>query len=168
VALLARRFLPDRKEADEAFTAAIVQEIGTLVLAVGLPEQLRQIVRTARRTGTSVYSRELETLGTSHAEIGAYLLASWGLPLPIVETVANHHAPAELVGGSREVLAAVHVADVLTNEALGVIPPDTAQGPLDLAFLEQAGLADRLPAWRAIAELELAGHPSATGPTRSR
>jgi HD-like signal output (HDOD) protein len=30
-------------------------------------------------------------LGTSRAEIGAYLLGLWGLPLPIIHAIAHHN-----------------------------------------------------------------------------
>jgi HD-like signal output (HDOD) protein len=33
---------------------------------------------------------EQRILGTSHAEIGAYLLGLWGLPLPIIDAIAHH------------------------------------------------------------------------------
>jgi HD-like signal output (HDOD) protein len=151
-AILARRFLAGQKQAEEAFTAAIVQDIGTIVLAVGLPEQFQQIVRTARSGGSSMHACERELLGTTHAEIGAYLLGSWGLPLTIVETVAYHHAPGLVREGSREVLAAVHVANAMVDGVLGpAVPGETGDG-IDLAFLEQAGLADRLDKWKAIAD----------------
>jgi HD-like signal output (HDOD) protein len=159
-AILARRFLAGKKEAEEAFTAAIVQDIGTLVLAVGLHDRFQEIVRTALTRGASIRSCEKEFLGTTHAEIGAYLLGSWGLPLAIVETVAHHHTPGLVREGSREVLAAVHVANVLAESALGSHFPGDAEEAIDLEFLEQAGLADRLPKWKAIAEQEIPGRCS--------
>ena len=151
-AILARRFLSGHKQAEEAFTAAIVQDIGTIVLAVGLPEQFQQIVRTARVTGSSLHACERELLGTTHAEIGAYLLGSWGLPLTIVETVAYHHTPGLVQEGSREVLAAVHVANAMVDAGLGPAVPGQVGDGIDLAFLEQAGLMDRLDKWKAIAD----------------
>ena len=39
-------------------------------------------------------------INTSHAELGAYLLALWGLPERIVETVAFHHNPLKLLESS--------------------------------------------------------------------
>ena len=39
---------------------------------------------------------EFEVFGTTHAEVGAYLLGLWALPLSIVEAVAHHHAPERL------------------------------------------------------------------------
>jgi len=151
-AILARRFLAGHKQAEEAFTAAIVQDIGTIVLAVGLHEQFQQIVRTARSAGSSMQSCERELLGTTHAEIGAYLLGSWGLPLTIVETVAFHHTPGLVREGSREVLGAVHVANAMVDAVLGPAVPGEVGDGIDLAFLEQAGLADRLDKWKAIAD----------------
>jgi hypothetical protein len=36
-------------------------------------------------------------MGTSHSELGAYLLGLWGLPGNVVETVAFHHNPSKLI-----------------------------------------------------------------------
>ncbi len=36
-------------------------------------------------------------MGTSHSELGAYLLWIWGLPGNVAETVAFHHNPSKLI-----------------------------------------------------------------------
>jgi HD-like signal output (HDOD) protein len=36
---------------------------------------------------------ELLVLGITHSELGACLLGTWGLPLPILEAIAWHHEP---------------------------------------------------------------------------
>lgn len=35
------------------------------------------------------------TLHGSHAEVGAYILGIWGLPIGIVSAVARHHEPVD-------------------------------------------------------------------------
>jgi HD-like signal output (HDOD) protein len=148
-AQLARQLPADSKRAEEAFTAALVHDIGKIVVAVVLPDRFSEIVRTARATGRSFHVVERELLGVTHAEIGAYLLGVWGLPFTIVEAVAYHHRPSSMVSSELcDVLAAVHVADALVDKDAAAPVDDK----LDIAFLERAGLADRLPIWRTKAE----------------
>ena len=66
-------------------------------------------------------SRHLHANGTTHAEVGAYLLGLWGLPDPIVEAVAWHHNPGGCPGKAFTPLTAVHAADAIvrTDRALG-------------------------------------------------
>lgn len=71
-----------------------------------------------------------------YAQLGAYLLALWNLPVAVVEAVALHQAPSR--GGSQfDVVGMVHVATSLVNEQ-----------ELDESYLEEVGVADHLPQWR--------------------
>lgn len=166
-AALARRFVAQRQRADEAFTAASILDIGSILLAMAVPARLAQMIRTARETNRPMHVVEREQIGVSHAEIGAYLQSMWGLPIPIVEAAAYHHTPSLAPTGASEVLGAVHVADALIGAAAAggakaadrlfdrsVASPGTG---LDFAFLERAGLSPRLPEWRQIAAQKLAG-----------
>ncbi|MEQ1569215.1 MAG: response regulator [Myxococcota bacterium] len=146
-ARMVKRFLTDPTRAEEAFTAAIVRDVGKLVLALEFPEIYRATSETP--PGRPRVEVEADRLGVTHAEVGAWLLGMWGVPFPIVEAVAHHHAPSRVTEGAREVLGAVHAADVWV----------TGDGPLDEGFLRRAGLYDRVPTWRAIADEELAGVP---------
>lgn len=152
-ARLASKFLDDKARSESAFTAAIVHDVGQLVLAMGLPSSYAGVHRSAEAVRRPVHEVEREVFGTTHAEIGAYLLGVWGLPFPIVEAVAYHHAPGLVTEGARDVIGAVHVADVLVHEAQGIDPELIP--PIDLTFLQSAGLRAALPGWRAIADREL-------------
>src|SRR5688572_30352711 len=93
-ARMVKRMVPDPKLAGEPFTAALVHDIGRIVLAVGVPDVLDEALRQERNSGRPAHQVERELLGVCHAEVGAYLLGVWGLPLPIVEAVAYHHSPS--------------------------------------------------------------------------
>lgn len=138
-AALARRMTKDPRRADAAFTAALLHDIGNVVLAMGMPAELDAMLGTDSCQDT--LEREREALGVTHAEVGAYLLGLWGLPHAIVEAAAYHHTPSVVLDGDREILATVHAADVLS----------TGVGQLDMDFLAQAGCTSELPRWRALA-----------------
>jgi HD-like signal output (HDOD) protein len=77
-----------------ATTAALVQDIGLLVLASEEPGHVADVLATARREQRPAVELEYERRGISHAEVGAHLLSLWDLPHPVIEAVAYHHRPA--------------------------------------------------------------------------
>jgi putative nucleotidyltransferase with HDIG domain len=135
------------QEAEIAFTAGLLHDIGKLILATNLPMPYRQVLQQARESQTPLSTVEDRTFQAGHAEVGAYLLGLWGLPTPLVETVALHHQPSKLAPESFGPLMAVHVANVLSYEDsqdhLGLPIP-----VLDQERLRQLGVLHRLDAWR--------------------
>jgi hypothetical protein len=129
-------------------------DVGQLILATGMPDRFARVCRTARETNTPLHVVESAEFDVSHAEVGAYLLGVWGLPISIVEAVAFHHRPSLVEAGSADVLAVVHATDALVDA--GTLPPDAPVPGLDLAFLASAGRADAVPGWRALVAAELA------------
>lgn len=149
----------NRRLAEDAFTAGMLHDIGVLLLAVALPQRLEQVFHEARQTCRPLPVVEREILGTSHAELGAYLLGIWGLPHPIVEAVAYHHEPHRVSQPRLDVLAGVHIANALVGEIEGREDPHVARPEIDPKYLESIGAADLLEEWRALAE-EIVGLPN--------
>lgn len=146
---------------DEAYAAALLMDVGQLILATGMPDRFARVARTARETGTPLHLVESAEFGVSHAEVGAYLLGVWGLPISIVEAVAFHHRPSLVAAGSADVLAVVHATDALVDSAR--LPPDAPIPGLDRAFMASVGWADAVRGWHALVALEL-GDGVAGGP----
>jgi HD-like signal output (HDOD) protein len=145
---IARAESMEARALDQTFIAGLLHDSGKLVLATGLPTQYGSALKWQANLPGPIWKYEKDIFGTTHAEVGAYLLALWGLPDPIIEAVAWHHAPAESFNLRLSPLAVVHVADVLGQE---MDPPDPRTAALDEGFLTQAALLDRLPAWRELA-----------------
>jgi putative nucleotidyltransferase with HDIG domain len=132
---------------DHALMAGLLHDIGRLILAANQADRYRESLRRAAEPGQSSLSAERAVFGTTHAEVGAYLLGLWGLPDPVVEAAAFHHQPAACEATVFTPLTAVHVANALEracHAAGGDDPPER----LDLAYLERLGLANRWPVWR--------------------
>jgi HD-like signal output (HDOD) protein len=101
-----------------------------------------------------VWEAEREQYGASHAEVGAYLLACWGLPRIVVEAVAHHHRPSNLGRTHFDPVGAVHVAEALAQEMEAVPfadPSRDATPLLDAPYLDATGAGPRLGAFRKIA-----------------
>lgn len=151
-ARVARRLLDDKVAVEQAFLAAMLHDIGKLVLAAKLAEPFQTILQAGAGTERPFHTVEEEVLGVSHAEIGAYLLGLWGLEHSIVEAVAHHHRPARAPDqGGFGVVGATHVADALAREQDGSEPQTIV---LDEEYLQAVGVLEKLTEWRAIAAEE--------------
>ena len=93
VALHVRELTRGRSWREEAFLAALLHDIGYWILLQISSQDLTRAWTVSRRTGRALTDVEREMFGTTHAEIGAYILGLWGLPFVIVEAVALHHDP---------------------------------------------------------------------------
>ena len=134
---------------EEAMTAGLLHDIGRLVLATNRPDLHQQVAAAAAGQSIPWWEAELSVLGTTHAQMGAYLLGLWGLPFDIVEAVAMHHCPQTCGNSHFSPLTAVHVANALLHQRED--PPGGASLPLpDLVYLDALGLAGRLEHWQTL------------------
>lgn len=150
VAALARQIIVDPRQADDAFMAGMLHDIGKLVLALRLPEQFQQAQELAIQRQRPLWQMEQELLGVSHAEVGAYLLGLWGLPYPIIGAAAYHHQPRLVPMHEFDVLAAVYIANNLVC-AIWPTADEPLPEPLDLDYLTQLGMLDKLDGWWVLA-----------------
>ena len=148
VAYVARRLLEDSRDADDAFLAGLLHDIGKLVLVGQIPEYLRDVLAEAKATGRPLDAVERGAKGVTHARIGAYLLGLWGMPYPVMEAVANHHAPERCDSGRLDVSAAVLLANAAAHEVEGVA---TGEGRSVAELVAQLGVAVEPEAVLAVA-----------------
>lgn len=134
--------------ADQAFTAGILHDLGKLALAANYSDQYVASIELARVKKCTEPEAEAVIFGATHAELGACLLASWGLGRPIVEAVARHHCPGHDLRRRFSALTAVHVANALDHVSRA--EPEPAR--LDTAYLEKLGLAERIDVWKQVCQ----------------
>ena len=141
-ARLARAFLAaDPARASDAFAAALVRDVGMLLLVLGSTEAYGPVLAASATSDDDLTTLERAVFGISHAEVGAYLLGVWGLPATLVETVAHHHEPTRIEHDDSDVVLAVHVAAVMADAV-------TLRRPFALAPAVVAALGPRLATWR--------------------
>ena len=134
---------------DESFTGGLLHDIGKVVLLSEMPRQYRPILE---KSSGEVSTLELQQLGCTHAQVGAYLISIWGLPVPLVRAVAFHHSPTEAAENSFSSLTAVHAADAITSASDP--SPRNHDGELDLKYLEHIGLSQRIDVWCTFPEAQ--------------
>jgi HD-like signal output (HDOD) protein len=148
-ARLAKTIANDAQRGEDVFAAAMVHDVGKIVLACGRPALYGRVVQLSKDRGRQCHVLEQEAFGASHAEVGAYLLGVWGLPLPIVETVAFHHQPGRATDADRRVVASVHAADVVVEGVCAHDDDDAITARLDVPFLASAAITPDISGWRA-------------------
>jgi len=157
VAHIAAAMFQDKAKREDAFAAALLHDIGKMLLVMELPDHISAVVIGMQSEGIPMHLAEAQIVGVTHAEVGAYLLGLWGLPYPIVEAVAYHHNPGQVDQQGFDILAAIHVANVLANERMEPVVAHTLPtvDALDLDYLRNLGVADRLDEWHEIADEEV-------------
>lgn len=130
----------------EIFTAGMLHDVGTLVLAADLPQQYQEACQLAKSNNVTMAEAEREVFKATHSEVGAYLLGLWGLPGSLVEAVAYHNNPRQCLNQGFNTLSAVHIADGLLHE--GSDQPFSQGTILDPEYVANLNLSDRLTTWR--------------------
>jgi HD-like signal output (HDOD) protein len=148
-ARIAARLPVPKHFAEIAFVSSMLHDVGKLIQAWKLPESFAENMRQSAEENLPLYKLEERAHGFSHAEIGAYLLGIWGLPYPVVETVAFHHAPNRVPHRELDPIAAVYVANLLAHRLEPAFR--NADPECDLTHCEQdlaaLGVLDQMPAW---------------------
>jgi HD-like signal output (HDOD) protein len=129
--------------------AGLLHDLGKLILATNLQKPYKEVLTAAKGSDRNLWDLEYEAFGTSHAEIGAYLMGLWSLETPIIEAIAFHHCPANSMSQNMGLLTAVHIGNAIDHNG----QPST-NGNTDLQYdsqyLDTLGLADRIPEWRQV------------------
>lgn len=99
-----------------AFTAALLHDLGKVVLAAVEEPAYAEVVSQVGMAGPALVEAERGRFGVDHAEIGGRLLARWRLPSALGIAVRHHHTPREAQGAER---LAAYVC--LANELAHVI-----------------------------------------------
>lgn len=99
---------------EELSAAALMHDLGKVVLASQLPEDYAAVVAHAQARGLRIREAEVALLGVAHDEIGRWLVTRWRLPSALAEPIALHHEP-EASRQHAEATAVVHVADLMVR-----------------------------------------------------
>jgi putative nucleotidyltransferase with HDIG domain len=101
-------------EADLAFTAALLHDIGKLVLNGFLEGAYEPVLRQTGVSGKSFIEAEKSILGVEHSEIGGRLLSRWNFPESLVQAVWHHHDPAQ-AHPHQQLAGYTYLADLISH-----------------------------------------------------
>jgi HD-like signal output (HDOD) protein len=137
---------------NNALMAGMFHDLGKLILVTNFQEPYQKVLTEAGKTQQNLWDLEFERFGTSHAEIGAYLMGLWGLEYPVIEAIAFHHRPGKSLSNSTGLLTAVHFGDAF--DRLKKDPNDlngkNGLRQLDQGYLDNLGVAGRINDWQTV------------------
>jgi HD-like signal output (HDOD) protein len=141
----------DREQAAAAFLAGMLHDIGKLILAVNFSDAYRALLKGVPEGPAERLAKEREMIGTTHAEIGAYLMGLWGMDPSILMAIAFHHTPLESRETAVGPLAAVHLANgfshCLKQSREG---GNGAAEDVDAGYIAALGLTEKVESLRQI------------------
>jgi len=128
---------------ENSFTAGLLHDIGKLII-ITKTGKWNDILDYAKENNCPIWQAEIKILGTSHAEIGAYLLSLWGFPSQVVHATAYHHLPDLSDSEGFQPLSFVHLAESFT-EGSSILNQESAFANLNDAYITKLGISENLP-----------------------
>jgi len=101
-----------RDDAEEILVAGLLHDLGKVVLALNLPDDLKLIREKIKSDRMFFHEAEAAVLDFHHGEIGQWLAEHWNLPDSLAEPMRLHHHPERAVHYP-EATAIVHIADAI-------------------------------------------------------
>ena len=136
------RIVSKRSLPVESFTAALLHDIGKLVLLRHMTPEVSHVLQHAEKyAGLSQLDAESGILGIHHGELGGLIARHWRLPEPIVSGITYHHDPERLDLADNSICWVVHLSD-LTAKIVGAGLGDDSVPTLDdhVAVIGRLGL----------------------------
>ena len=108
-----------RRDPESDLLAALMRDLGRVVLMQGVPEKYTAILEAARgKSEAETCALEMIGLGLTHADVSAELLRRWRLPDAMTKAIAWHHRPEMAVGSDADTVARtliLHFASLATD-----------------------------------------------------
>ena len=142
-ALLARKLaiLQSMEDAHLIFTAALLKDIGKVVLEQYVEDGFQKIKTLVSSGKCSFREAEKAVLGIDHAELGAMVADVWQFSPEMIDIIGNHHQPGQAVLAKPHT-AVVHVGDALCMMMGGNGGVDALSYRFDTNTIESLGITD--------------------------
>jgi len=101
-------------DVERIFTAALIRDIGKVVLDQFVTEKVTQIHKMVSEQQFGYIEAEKAVLGIDHAELGAILLRKWSVPESIAKIIEHHHHQSITMVNDSET-AIVQAADAICS-----------------------------------------------------
>lgn len=94
------------------FTAALIHDIGKVLLHSYVEEQFEAIKEQVRAKGISFLTAEKDVLGIDHAELSALITEEWNFPQGIIQAIRYHHTPLS-AHSEQELVYQIYLCDLI-------------------------------------------------------
>ncbi len=103
----------------DIFVTTLLHNIGTVVLALQASQSYRRLVQCNFPENDVIITNEQQMYGYDHQQVGALVVAKWGLPEQISIPIMHHHMPDSAPQDYRETTWIVAFADRLAQVYTG-------------------------------------------------
>jgi len=76
-----------------AYLAGLMHDIGRIFLKHHFPGEFEEMILRSMQTKEDVFEMERETVGITHAEVGALMCKKWNLNTDVIHAIRYHHEP---------------------------------------------------------------------------
>jgi putative nucleotidyltransferase with HDIG domain len=122
----------------DAFTAAILHDVGKLVMSRFLSREALGYIKTAeQQDGLARLDAEAQILGVHHGELGGLIAQHWSLPHRVVNAIIHHHHPEN---GADIVCDATYLANLVGHQIEACLEGKELALEIDPAVAERLGL----------------------------
>jgi HD-like signal output (HDOD) protein len=128
-------------DAEEAFCAGLLHDIGKVVMEQYLHDDFRKALRYGADNGVSAFDAELRSIGYTHTDVAEWLTRQWELPSILRHPIIYHHRPGE-AEEYREAIVLCHCADWLCHQLGLTLGEGPAAPQLSRAGLGELGITE--------------------------
>jgi len=97
---------------EEIFIAALLHDIGKLVLLQKMPEQYKKVISTVEALGVTYFEAEASVFGFNHCDVAGILLEQWHFPNLLRDAIIAHHdAPVQPESGPVPIATLVNLGN---------------------------------------------------------
>jgi HD-like signal output (HDOD) protein len=155
-------------DAEEAFCAGLLHDIGKVVMEQYLHDDFHKALKYAKHKNLPLYEAEKESIGYTHTDVAQWLTATWQLPQVLQAPLMYHHDPHAKTDQA-DIVALCHYADYLCYELKLTIDETYAPPVLDKSVIDKLqispqdiedlklGLADELEKTNAFCDIAAGG-----------
>jgi len=105
----------NHNNAERIFTSGLLHELGSLLLAIAIPNEYRAVISKANTDHLPLHLAEKELLGFTHTDITARLLKNWNLPSSVIESIRNMYDCQAANSESQMDAAILNIADSVAS-----------------------------------------------------
>jgi putative nucleotidyltransferase with HDIG domain len=101
-------------DADFAYAAGLLHDIGRMALITTMPAAYARVIESGARKAADILISEIKFCGINHCEAGQSLMTAWKLPSRLIELAAhNHDSGKQLLDAASLIPSSCGLADFL-------------------------------------------------------
>lgn len=108
------------KHSETIYIAAILHDLGKIVMSAVNPEVLDNVNSLCHEKGIPIRIIEELTNGYNHSAVGALIAKKWHFPEELISAIKYHHDPLECPEKLKTIVYCIYLADLIADEELEV------------------------------------------------